>query len=137
MVSLEDLKIGKWYQDHNRIFMPIKREEDVRIAQNFGRNPDFILNMVYLQPVEHMGNFNFGYTQWEAYIEEDRQYLYYVIGEDTIEIENIKKPVVFNKVFKALFDYKWQIFGSMNYLSPGDKRGIEELKDIINAVRGI
>jgi hypothetical protein len=135
MVSLKELQLGKWYQAQNRIFMPIKKINETQVSNAFGREPDYILNIVYLQPVEHMNIFIFGYMQWEVNIEENRQYLFHVISEDTIEIEDIKKPTIFNKVFIGLFDYKWQIHGDLSYLSPGDKRGVEELKDIINTIR--
>lgn len=135
MNSLEDLKIGKWYQAQNRIFMPIEKVYNTQISGAFGRDPTFIFNLVYLQPVEHLTIFSFEYRQWEVYIQEDRQYLYRVIAEDTIEIEDVKKPNLFNKVFIGLFDFEWQIVGSTDYLPVGSKRGIEELKDIINAIK--
>jgi len=130
MNSLKDLKIGKWYQSENRIFMPIKRDNDTYIARNFGRDPDYMFNMIYIQTVNHMDTLSFEYEQWEVYIKEDRQYLFHVIGEDTIEVENIKKPTkkIFRDIFKGIFSYKWALHG-------GAEGTVEELKYIIKAIK--
>lgn len=130
MESLKNLKIGKWYQAQNRIFMPIKKVYDTVIPNNFGRNPDYVLNMVYLQPIKHMGEFVFEYGQWEVYLKEE--HLFHPRPEDRIDASEItNRPTILNRVFVGIFEYEWRLHAAP---MAGD---IEELKDIINAIKEV
>ena len=131
MNSVNELKIGKWYQAQNRIFMPMKKVYDTVISQNFGRNPEFMLNMIYIQSVNHMEMLSFEYEQWEVFIEEDREFLFHVIGEDNIEIEDIKRPnkEIIRDIFKGIFSYKWTLH------SGGASSATREMKEIIKLIK--
>ena len=131
MNSINELKIGKWYQAQNRIFMPMKKVYDTVISQNFGRNPEFMLNMIYIQSVNHMEMLSFEYEQWEVFIEEDREFLFHVVGEDNIEIEDIKRPnkEIIRDIFKGIFSYKWTLH------SGGASSATREMKEIIKLIK--
>lgn len=107
MNSLKDLKIGKWYQSENRIFMPLEKNSDTKMARSFGRYPNYRLELIYLQPIEHMNILETSIKYWEVHIEGDRQYLYDDEQQNTIEIEKIKKPELrtFSKILEGVFSY--------------------------------
>lgn len=138
MSLIEKLRPRQWYQAQNRIFMPLGKSRDTSLYNNFGQHPEYIVHIVYLQPVEHMRVFSFYLDNWGLFLEKNREYLYHIGSEDVIEENDIESPKqsTFNAVFKAFFEYRWQIGPSTKFTNVEDKKAVAELSELISAVRG-